>query len=226
MFGRIEDDERGRRVIAAISVVAGVLVFVHSITWDAVRYEDGAFVADMADLVGVGADKAGLFRASLMLDMLGSYLPAIPIAIYLWRSQRGGLALDVATVAALVYATLGSAVAAALAVSGAALIQDHAAGNTAVASTFDALITSGVTVWQTVVVIAGGTWWVVVGRVLRPRWRWFGIYSIAFGAVTACSGLGRVVGLDYETTAPATPVFAAIGVWYVWLGGLLWREPR
>jgi hypothetical protein len=113
-------------------------------------------------------------------------------------------------------------------VTGETLIRDYAAAGPAqrhaISVSFDALVTSGVTVWQTVVIGAGATWWILIGRAVRSEWRWFGTYSIAFGAVAALAALGRVIGLDYDTTAPATPVFSAIGVWGVWLGVLLWRR--
>jgi hypothetical protein len=54
-----------------------------SLSWDAVRYSDGTFVARTADLVAIGENRATLFRIALLADMLSSYLLFVPIALYL-----------------------------------------------------------------------------------------------------------------------------------------------
>lgn len=218
------ENEGGRaRGLAVIGVCSLVLVVVHSVLWDVVRYEDGELIARMSDLVAAGSDKAGLFRVSLVADMGGSYLLLAPIALHLWRvlRDRDPWLVDLATVAAVVYVTVGALTAAALAIGGESLIRDYAVAplgdRAAVAASFTGLMDAALGAWQLLGLGAGGFWWASVGTLLRERHRWLGRFSIAFGVMGMAVALGRAAGLDYEVAGPATLAFTPIGVWAAWV---------
>lgn len=212
----------GRRVVLGVSLAAAGLVVVHSLTWDMTRWDGDVFVADSTALVAVGAAKAGLFRASLLFDMFGSYLLTLPATLALWRflRQRHDPALvDLLALGGVIYALAGAAAAVVWAEAGAALIRAYAVTpNAAVASDFAALARSAIGVWQIVCVLTGGAWWLGSGLLLRSRWKWFSRYSIAFGALAIAIGLTKTLGVDLNSSGPATAAFAPIAVWIGWLG--------
>ena len=207
-----------------------VLVVVHGVTWDLARWEDGRFLADPRDMVAVGAGEASLFRVSLLADMAGSYLLLIPLAVLWWRrlGDRGGWLVDTATVAGLVFAAAGAVAAAVVAVAGEGLIREYAAAppaaggaRAAASSSFATLMDGGLAVWQVAGLLAGALWWLVVGWLAQADHRWFGRFSVAFGAASAFVVVGRAVGVDYEMALPMTPAFAVVGVWAAWAGSVV-----
>src|SRR5262245_60114002 len=92
----------GRRVVALVTLVAAAILLVHGMRWDAVRFQDGHFIAHPAAIVTIGAHKASLFRIACVADML-NYLLVIPAVAYLWMSlrTRGAWFVDVESLAGL-----------------------------------------------------------------------------------------------------------------------------
>ncbi len=221
-----------RRVVLGSSFTAAALVIVHSLLWDFVRRREGAFIANNADLVTIGAAKAGWFRLSLVADALGSYLLTLPATLTLWRllrRERGpSAALDTAALGGAIYAAAGATAAAALAIAGEELIRGYAtaAGSEAhaIATAFSVAMNAAVGVWQIAAIAAGGTWWLVSGWMLRSRWYWFARYSMALGAVSLSLSLSRTAGVSFDFTGPATAAFFPIAVWIGWLGLRLVRD--
>jgi hypothetical protein len=221
-----------RRAVVIISIAAGVLVIIHGVLWDVARYEGGSLLARPADLVTIGDGKAAIFRVSLVADMLGSYLMLVPAAVYLWRElrERDGLAVDIATASGVMYSVMGASAAAALAGGGEPLIRAYDGGSATEAAqaaiSFEALIGGAVSVWQISGAIAGGVWWLIIGALLRDRWKWFARFSMAFGAFLVLFALARALGLEVESSGPATLAFAPIGVWAIWFGANVWSAPQ
>ncbi len=222
-------DETGRRFAAVAAAVAGVLVFVHAITWDMVRYRDGSFVADTSDLVKVGAADATLFRLSLLCDMLGSYLLLIP-AMFVLRTlvaRRSQLVADVTAAAGVAYGVVGGVTAAAYAIAGESLIRDYAsAPSTAAATSFGVLTDGAIAAWQIVGALTGGVWLLGVAWAVMASARWYGRFTGAFGAILILFGVMRMLGVSFDTDAPATPAFALIGILGLWTAWFLWRDPH
>jgi hypothetical protein len=73
-------------------------------------------------------------------------------------------------------------------------------------------------VFQIPVVLSGGTWWLGSGLLVRRRWKWFGTYSAAFGAISIGAGVLKALGANLDLAVPATLVFAPIAIWIGWLG--------
>lgn len=211
-----------RRQLAAVGLASLALVVVHSLLWDAVRWDGETLEPRMADLVAVGATKATLFRLSLVADMVGSYLLLIPLALHLRARYRDAPLVDVATAAALVYGVAGALTAAGLAIAGESLIRDHAAAavadRAAIATSFRTVMHVALGSWQLLCLSAGGAWWVLAGRWLQGEHRWLGRFTSAFGAFSLAVAAGRALGLDYEIAGPATLAFAPIGIWAAWVG--------
>ena len=211
-----------RRTLAMVGVTSLILVVVHSLLWDAVRWNGEELTARMHDLVAVGEAKASLFRLSLVADMVGSYLLLLPLALHLRAVHRGRPLVDLATLGAAVYGVAGALTAAALAIGGESLIRQHAAtppvDQAAVAASFTALMDAALGSWQLLCLTAGGFWWTVMGRELLREHRWLGRFTMAFGLISLAVVMGRAAGLDYEIAGPATLAFAPIGIWAAWVG--------
>ncbi|MBA3652604.1 MAG: hypothetical protein H0W70_00240 [Actinobacteria bacterium] len=223
-------DEQERRVVAVLLVPATLLLLASDLLFDAVRYRHGTFIPRFADLVSVGAGKAGLFRLAGLTDMLGSYLLPLPATVYLWRVLRPSkpLVVDLIALAGVGFGLIGGAAAAALSFGGSSLIRSYAAAGPgarpAIASTFaslDGALTSGV--WQSFNGVLLAVWLVGLALVLRRRWRWFAAYSAVLGVAGVLGSLGLLAGQEYASSAPETVVFLPLNVWLAWLAFLLWR---
>jgi hypothetical protein len=204
------------------SLAAAALVVVHSVLWDAVRWNGHTFIADGAQLVTIGSDKAGVFRLSLLCDLFGSYLLTIPATYALWqllRTDHEAGIVDLVALGGVLYALAGALAAAVFAEAGATLIEAYAHhASAATATQFGALNDAAVATWQIPVVFTGGVWWLVSGWMLRDRWRWFARYSMALGGLGLILGALKVAGLEYDSSGPATAAFLPIAVWIGWLG--------
>lgn len=216
-----------RNVVLYASLAAAALVVIHSVTWDAARWDGHRFLADGDALVAIGAAKATLFRASLLCDLFGSYLLTIPATLALRRRLRAGDngLVDLFTTGGIVYAVAGAVAAAVFAESGAALIRSYAhTSSAATATQFEVLNHAAIATWQTVCVIGGGSWWLASGWWLRERWKWFARYSMGFGALSLILGAAKVAGVEYDSSGPATLAFLPIAIWIGWLGWELTRD--
>ncbi len=221
-------DETGRRIAAVAAAVAGALVFVHSITWDMVRYRDGSWL-DTKDLVEVGVADATLFRLSLLCDMLGSYLLLIP-AVFVLRAivaRRSQLVADVTAAAGVAYGVVGGLTAAVYAIAGESLIRNYASAPSAATATSFGVVSDGaIAAWQIVGALTGGVWLLGVAWAVTHSARWYGRFCGAFGAILILFGVVRMFGVSFEAQAPATPAFALIGILGLWTAWFLWRDPH
>lgn len=131
-----------------------------------------ATLSDPARLVAVGERGADLLRVAALLDMFG-YLCAVPLAIYLRERFSGENAIDLFTLAGILFLVLGSLGAVILAFAGAPLIHEYATasagGKQAVATVFATIyriVFSGI--WQTLDGFVAGVWLFGTGRL---AWR-------------------------------------------------------
>ncbi len=221
-------DRPAERAAGAVAILAGVLVLVHAATWDAVRYHDGSFIVDVADLVTVGTGRAGLFRLSLLADMLGSYLLLVPAAVALRArlALRSPLWGDLTTLAGVAYGILGAAAAAAFAGAGEPLIREHAAtGSDQSATAFAAIADIAVTTWQVPGAIFGAIWLLGLWAGLRDQWPWYARFVGVLGGLLLAGAAVKMAGVSFDSAAPASPAFGVLGILGLWTGTLLWRSP-
>lgn len=222
-------DAPAHRGVALFAFAAAVVGLTSSVLGDLVRYEGGGFIAHPADLVTIGADKAQLLRVAYVADMFGSYLLFIPIVVYLWHRlrPRDALVVDVLSVCGLAYAVIGAVGAGILAAAGPTLIRAYADAPVVervhIALTYTTLSDLVIGMWQFVVGLLGGVWWIGLGVLVRDQWRWFARFSVLFGVFGVLAVAARYTGVDYDSSAPATLAFLPIAAWPAWLGVLLWR---
>ncbi len=222
------------RRIALVAFACAAVGVLSSVLWDAARYSSGSFVADTATMVDISANRAVIFRLSMVTDMLGSYLLYIPLVVFLRGALRPPATpawqWDAAAAAGIGYGLVGAAGAAAFGVAGRELMSAYlhaasAAEQLAIAASFRTLSVAVVGLWQLLGTALLGLWWIAVARALPSEWPWFRGTTHVLGWLMLATAVGRAAGIEFERAAPATPVFLPLAVWPAWLGVLLWRRP-
>ena len=220
---------RRRTAFAAVGIAAAVLSLTSSVLLDLSRLDDGNLVADSVDIVALGPQHVALFRWTGLLDMLGSYLLFLPLAVYLRNRFHDAhpATIDVGTVAAVVYGGVGAAGAAVWA-SAAPLIAAYAdaspTARPALAVTFAAVVHAVNALWHFVAGPAAAVWFASVAIVTRDQWRGFAIYSAVLGVVTGLASIGAALMPDATSSAPGTLLFLPLAVWPAWLAVRIWRD--
>ena len=220
---------RRRRAFAAVAIAAAVLSLASSVLLDLARLDDGSLVGDSADIVRLGTDHEGLFRWSGLLDMLGSYLLFLPLAVYLRDRFRDAhpMTTEVGTMAAIVYGAVGAAGAAAWA-GATPLIAAYANATPTdrplLATTFATVIDVVNALWHFVAGPAAAVWFASVAIAARDHWRGFAIYSALLAAATGLASIGAALSPDATSTAPGTLFFLPLSVWPAWLAIQIIRD--
>lgn len=142
--------------------VASVIAFLAATNFSS------ATLMDPARLITVGGRGADLLRVAALLDMFG-YLSAVPLAIYLRERFRGQNAIDLYTLAGILFVVLGSLGAVTLAYAGTPLVREYetaSAGGKQVAASVFATVYRIVFfgLWQTLDGFVAGVWLFGTGR--------------------------------------------------------------
>jgi len=158
-----------------------------------------ATLNDPARLVAVGNRGADLLRAAALLDMFG-YLSAVPLAIYLRVRFRGQNAIDLFTLAGVLFLVLGALGAVILAYAGAPLVHEYATASASgkqLAATAFAMIHRIVFfgMWQTLDAFPAGVWLLGTGRLAwRQGARGLAAVLLAVGVFGLGFAVAHIVG--------------------------------
>jgi hypothetical protein len=221
--------QRSRAAFAAVAIAAALISLTSSVLLDLARLDDGRLVGDAADIVRLGSDHAGIFRWCGLLDMLGSYLLFLPLAVCLRNRFHDAhpTTVDIGTVGAVVYGAVGAAAAAAWA-GAAPLISAYAiaspSGRPLLATSFAAVIHVVTALWHYVGGPAAATWFVCVAISTRDTWRGFAIYSALLGAATGLASIGTALFPNATSSGPGSLAFLPFAVWPAWLAVRIWRD--
>ena len=182
-------------------------------------------------LLTVGADGASLSRWGMIPDMLGYYLPLLPVALFLqrWLGPRNPDWVRFYTICGLGYIFIGAIGASTLAAVQPPLI--NAYGQASVEQRY-VLETVFITMWNMVFggmwnileVLLAGIWFLGIGLLLRGERRMFSIFSIILGISALLSSLGVILGI--EAIALLGAIYGLLApIWALWLGIDLLRKP-
>lgn len=215
-----------RRVAFWAACVAVPLGIVSDLLYAAAEH----FPLDPAALVrlDVLAADPTLLRWAAFTDFCSFYLPLVPIALYLRARFAGRDALlDLYTVGALGFATIGGCAALVLGVVGPTLA---AAGPSAGPATVivaraleDAVL---VAIWQIFGAIALGTFYLGLGRLLRPDHRRLGSFTMLLGVDAVLVAVARIVGLEPLVIVTVAIWLPLMTVWTAWLAASELRGDR
>ena len=180
----------------------------------------------------VGADGASLFRWGMILDMLGYYLPLLPIALFLWRwlRSRNPDWLLFYTSCGLGYSFIGAFGAAILAAVHPPLINAYTQATVEQRSVIETvfsviwnMVFGGM--WNILAVMLAGIWFLGIGLLLRGERRLFSIFSLILSISALLDSLGMILSVE-ALALPAVASYVLLApIWAVWLGIDLVRKP-
>ncbi len=184
-------------------------------------------------MLSIGANGASLMRWGLILDMLGYYLPLLPVALFLqsWCRPRNPAWVRFCTACGLGYILIGAAGAATLAAVHPPLIaayaQETSAAQRAVLETvFIAvwnLVYGGL--WNILGELLAGTWLLGIGLLLRGERRIFSVITIILGLSALLDSFGTISGIG-ALALPGLSIYVGLApIWALWLGIDLLRKP-
>jgi hypothetical protein len=183
-------------------------------------------------LLSVGADGANLSRWGMILDMLGYYLPLLPVALFLWRwlGSRDPDWVLFYTSCGLGYILIGAIGAVILAAVHPPLINAYAQASVeqrpALETVFSAvwnMVYGGM--WNILGELLAGTWFLRIGLLLRSERRLFSIFSIILGSSALLDSLGMILGIEAIALLGVSIFVFLAPVWTLWIGIDLLRKP-
>ena len=182
--------------------------------------------------LSVGVDGANLLRWGMILDMLGYYLPLLPVALFLqrWLRPRNPDWVLFYTICGLGYILIGAIGAATLAAVQPSLILAY--GQASVEQRY-VLETVFITMWNMVFggmwnileVLLAGIWFLGIGLLLRSERRLFSIFSIILGISALLDSLGFILGIEALALLGVAIYVLLAPFWTLWLGIDLLRKP-
>ena len=183
-------------------------------------------------LLSVGADGASLSRWGMILDMLGYYLPLLPVALFLWRwlGPRDPYWVLFYTSCGLGYILIGAIGAVILAAVHPPLISAYAQASVeqrpALETVFSAvwnMVYGGM--WNILGELLAGIWFVGVGLLLRSERRIFSIVTMILGISALLDSLGMILNFEGLALLGLSIYVVLAPIWALWLGIDLLRKP-
>lgn len=181
----------------------------------------GKIVTEHADVVLGGASKAGLERWANVTDLVGCYLLLLPAAIVMWQTVRPTepLLADLGLAGAAIYIVVGACGAAALAVVGSELIEQHSVARFALLAD---VVTKAM--WQTVGAAGASIWWLTTGVALRRLNVRLGWLTLVLGAAVLLVSVGRMIDVEAVFAAGGAASLPLSLVWPLCVGLALVRR--
>lgn len=189
------------RWLRPVAVLATVLAIISDLLYGVAfgfRVEP-AF--DYLQQLAIGTGGATVLRWAALTDMLGYYLLMAPTVFHLRRVYARHPLIGVFTSSALFYVGAGSVGAVALSIFGPKLIVEYAAASgpsrDVIArefTTLAAIVYTGI--WQTLLPIGLGAWFIGTGWLMRARHPQLGMLSLAMGAAALLASAGRMLAFD------------------------------
>ena len=183
-------------------------------------------------LLSVGADGANLSRWGMILDMLGYYLPLLPVALFLWRWLRSRNPDWVLfyTSCGLGFILIGAIGAVILAAVHPPLINAYAQASVeqrpALETVFSAvwnMVYGGM--WNILGELLAGTWFLGIGLLLRSERRLFSIVTMILGISALLDSLGMILNFEGLALLGLSIYVVLAPIWALWLGIDLLRKP-
>ena len=225
-----------RQSFQRFAAVTAIVSFPLALASDVLSGIPTNFSPDVATnpalMLSVGTDGANLLRWGMILDMLGYYLPLLPLALLLqrWLRPRNPDWVRFYTICGLGYIFIGAIGAATLAAVQPSLILAY--GQASVEQRY-VLETVFVTMWNMVFggiwnileALLAGVWFLGIGLLLRDERRLFSIVSIILGVSALLDSLGIILGIEALFLLGVSIFVFLAPIWALWLGIDLLRKP-
>ena len=168
----------------------------------------------------------------MILDMLGYYLPLLPVALFLWRwlGPRDPDWVLFYTSCGLGYILIGAIGAVILAAVHPPLINAYAQASVeqrpALETVFSAvwnMVYGGM--WNILGELLAGIWFVGIGLLLRGERRIFSIVTMILGISALLDSLGMILNFEGLALLGLSIYVVLAPIWALWLGIDLLRKP-
>jgi hypothetical protein len=176
-------------------------------------------------LLHAGAGQAGLWRWSMVLDIVGYYLPIVPVILLLRASLRlrGPSWTDLFALCLLSYCLIGAIGGAELATALPTLMTQYATspGHRSELLTVFTGFTDGIYrgMWNLLEEFLAGIGWVGFGVILRRGSdRWLGLFTMVLGIACLIDSAGTAMNADSVASIGLTVYLVLAPVWACWLG--------
>jgi hypothetical protein len=223
------DDRSFCRAAAIAAVVSLPLAVGNLIAMLATVHFNLNGMTDPLVLLHAGKGAAPLWRWSMVLDLLGYYLPIVPLILLLRNSLRDWSPnwVDLFALCLLAYCFIGAIGGAELAIALPTLIREYATAIPSHRMSLEAVFT-GYTdgiyrgLWNLLEELLAGIGWLGIGLVLRTERRRLGTATIVLGAACLVDSLGTAINVDAVSSVGLTIYLFLAPIWAFWIGvGLL-----
>jgi hypothetical protein len=183
-------------------------------------------MTDPVVLLRSGTAAAPLWRLSMVLDILGYYLPIVPLILLLRSSHRDGAAnwADMFTLCLLGYCLIGAVGGAMLATAIPTLIRDYANASSADHRQAVQVVFTGYTdsiyrgLWNLLEELLAGIGWIGFSRVMSDDRRVLRMATSLLGVACLVDSLGTALNIDGVASAGLSLYLVLAPVWACWMG--------
>jgi hypothetical protein len=183
-------------------------------------------MTDPLVLLRAGPAAAPLWRLSMLLDILGYYLPIVPLILLLRSSDRGGAGnwTDMFTFCLLGYCLIGAIGGATLATAIPTLIRDYASASSAdhrqavqvVFTSYTDSIYRGQ--WNLLEELLAAIGWIGYSWVRNSDRRVLRIATSVLGVACLVDSIGTALNIDAVASAGLSLYLVLAPVWACWMG--------
>ena len=227
------NDTHSFQRFAAITAIVSFFTAMASNVLQAIPVNfNSEFPINPVMFLSVGNSGANFLRWGLILDMLGYYLPLLPIALFIqhWFKTKNPIWTRFYTICGLGYILIGAAGAVTLAVVQPPLINAYAQGSVeqrafleTIFGTIWNIVYGGM--WNILGELLAGFWFLGIGLLLRSE-RWIiGIIGMIVGASALIDSLGNIVGMESLALVGLSVFIILAPIWMLWFGIDLLRKP-
>jgi hypothetical protein len=189
-------------------------------------------MSDPTLILSVGMNGARLLRWGLILDVLGYYLPLLPLVLLIQHTYRARNPdwVRFYTVCGLAYILIGATGAVVLAAIQVPLTNAYAQASSDQRYVLESItrITWNIVyggMWNILGELLAGIWFLGVGLQLRTERHILGIVSMLVGIAALLDSLGNIVGLESFAFLGLSIYLLLAPIWALWMGIDLLRKP-
>ncbi len=225
------DSRQFARFAAVLALLAAPIAWSSLVLGLAAASWDAEALGDASAILNLGPGAAPLLRWSYACSMFGSYLLLIPLALWLYTRLRADHPSFSRwyTLCGLGFLGLGAAGAAMLGAVWPELIGAYAEAAPEARPGYD--VTFRTATWlaqeglQGIIQdVAGATWWIGLGLLLRRSTRGLAWFSLVLGAALAINAVGNLLGNEALTSVGLAANLLLAPIWGVWAGLTAWRS--
>jgi hypothetical protein len=228
----MNDSSSFQRFTAITAIVSFPLALASIVLSGMVTNFSPDVAANPVLMLAVGTNGANLTRWGMILDMLGNYLPILPIALFVqyWLRSKSPAWIRFYTTCGLGFGIIGSVGAVALAAVQPPLIKAYTQALPEERAILEVIF--GATwyivfggVWNILGELLASIWFIGIGMLLRSERRIFGIVSVIVGLSALVDSFGNILGIEGLALVGLSIYIILAPIWALWFGIDLLRKP-